>query len=57
MDLYRLLGGGAIGDLDPLPNVQLAVLPGTMHSALLTLTDRLLPVMVPFIDGPTPEMT
>jgi hypothetical protein len=35
--MFRLLGGGVVGDIVGLPPSQLAVLPGTTH---VTLTDR-----------------
>jgi pimeloyl-ACP methyl ester carboxylesterase len=33
--LFRLLGGRVVGDLQPLPSAQLAVLPGTGHTELM----------------------
>ncbi len=35
VEMFRLLGGGVVGDLSGLPNVQLAVLPGTTHITLI----------------------
>lgn len=55
VELFRLLGGGVIGDLGPLPNTQLAILPGTAHSALLDRTELLIPIVVPFLDAPLSE--
>ena len=64
--MFRLIGGRVVGDLAPLPSAQLAVLPGTAHSAVLTRTDlrreldRLAPhpllmaIVPPFLDGPMP---
>ena len=64
--LFRLLGGRVVGDLEPLPSAQLAVFPGTSHSAVLTRADvrreldRLAPnplvmaVVPPFLDAPMP---
>jgi pimeloyl-ACP methyl ester carboxylesterase len=37
VEMFRLLGGGVVGDLVGLPRSQLAVLPGTTH---VTLADR-----------------
>ncbi|MGH2514946.1 MAG: alpha/beta fold hydrolase [Ktedonobacterales bacterium] len=37
VEMFRLLGGGVVGDLVGLPRSQLAVLPGTTH---VTLVDR-----------------
>jgi pimeloyl-ACP methyl ester carboxylesterase len=60
VELFRLLGGGVIGDLAGLPKSQLAVLPGTTHfvppgSAVLDRTDWLLSLIPPFLDAPMPE--
>jgi hypothetical protein len=53
--MFRLLGGGVVGDLVGLPRSQLAVLPGTTH---VTLTDRaewLASMILAFLDVPTSE--
>ena len=60
VELFRLLGGGVMGDLAGLPKSQLAVLPGTTHfvppgSAVLDRADWLLSMIPPFLDAPTPE--
>ena len=60
VELFRLLGGGVMGDLAGLPKAQLAVLPGTTHfvppgSAVLDRVDWLLSMIPPFLDAPTPE--
>ena len=60
VELFRLLGGGVMGDLSGLPKSQLAVLPGTTHfippgSGLLDRADWLLAIIPPFLDAPTPE--
>jgi pimeloyl-ACP methyl ester carboxylesterase len=60
VELFRLLGGGVMGDLAGLPQSQLAVLPGTSHfiptgSGLLDRTDWLLSLIPPFLDAPIPE--
>jgi len=59
VELFRLLGGGVMGDLAGLPKSQLAVLPGTSHfvppgSAVLDRADRLLPMISLFLDAPVP---
>src|SRR5262249_3679327 len=41
MEMFRLLGGGVVGDLVGLPASQLAVLPGTSHVGLLERVDWL----------------
>lgn len=55
VELFRLRGGGAPGDFKPLPAAQLAVLPGTAHSAVTFRADLLPPIVVPFFDAPLPE--
>ncbi len=60
VEMYRLLGGGAMGDLVGLPASQLAVLPGTAHfvppgSGMLDRADWLLTMVPPFLDAPVPE--
>lgn len=55
VELLELLGGGVVGDLGQTATVQLAVLPGTAHSAVPTRADLLLAVIVPFLDAPMPE--
>lgn len=59
VELFRLLGGGAMGDLAGLPKSQLAVLPGTTHfippgSGILDRADWLLAMTTPFLDAPMP---
>jgi pimeloyl-ACP methyl ester carboxylesterase len=58
--LFRLLGGGVMGDLAGLPKPQLAVLPVTTHfvppgKAVLDRADWLLSIIPPFLDAPMPE--
>src|ERR687894_377591 len=60
VELFRLLGGGVMGDLAGLPRSQLAVLPGTTHfvppgNAVLDRADWLLSMIPPFLDAPMPE--
>jgi pimeloyl-ACP methyl ester carboxylesterase len=60
VELFRLLGGGVMGDLAGLPKSQLAVLPGTAHfippgSGVLDRADWLLSMIPPFLDAPMPE--
>jgi pimeloyl-ACP methyl ester carboxylesterase len=60
VELFRLLGGGVMGDLAGLPKSQLAVLPGTVHfipsgSAVLDRADWLVPMIGGFLDAPMPE--
>jgi pimeloyl-ACP methyl ester carboxylesterase len=60
VELFRLLGGGVLGDLAGLPKSQLAVLPGTTHFVppgfgLLDRADWLVSMIDEFLDGPMPE--
>ena len=55
VELFRLLGGGAPGDLGGLPRSRLAVLPGTTHVSLVDRADWLTPMVTEFLDAPTPD--
>ena len=60
VEMFRLLGGGVMGDLAGLPRAQLAVLPGTAHfvppgSGVLDRAGWLLPMIIEFLDAPVPE--
>jgi pimeloyl-ACP methyl ester carboxylesterase len=49
LELFQLLGGGVIGDFAPLPSVQLGIIPGAAHSAVLGRPDVLIPMVAPFL--------
>jgi pimeloyl-ACP methyl ester carboxylesterase len=56
VELFRLRGGGVMGDLSGMPESQLAVLPGTSHfvppgSGLLDREEWLLAMIAPFLDA------
>jgi pimeloyl-ACP methyl ester carboxylesterase len=55
MKMFRLLGGGVIGDLAGLPASQLAVLPGTSHVGLLDRVDWLQSMILGFLGTPAPR--
>jgi pimeloyl-ACP methyl ester carboxylesterase len=55
MRMFRLLGGGVIGDLAGLPASQLAVLPGTSHVGLLDRVDWLQSMILEFLGSPVPR--
>jgi pimeloyl-ACP methyl ester carboxylesterase len=62
VELFKLRGGGVMGDLAGLPHSQLAVLPGTSHFVppgfgLLDRAEWLLAMIQPFLDAPTPDDT
>jgi pimeloyl-ACP methyl ester carboxylesterase len=61
VEMFRLLGGGVMGDLAGLPNSQLAVLPGTSHfippgSAVLDRAGWLVAMIGEFLDGSETEL-
>jgi pimeloyl-ACP methyl ester carboxylesterase len=61
VEMFRLLGGGAMGDLAGFSKSQLVVLPGTAHfippgSGVLDRSEWLLAMVAPFLDVPTPEV-
>ena len=51
VELFRLLGGGVIGDLAGLPRSRLAVLPGTTHVTLVQRADWLASMVGEFLDA------
>jgi pimeloyl-ACP methyl ester carboxylesterase len=53
VEMFRLLGGGVIGDLVGLPKSRLAILPGTTHATMVTRGDWLVPMITEFLDAPT----
>ncbi len=50
--MFRLLGGGVLGDLAPMPPTQLAVLPGTSHIGVTGRAAVLMTMIPPFLDAP-----
>jgi len=50
--MFRLLGGGVLGDLMPMPPSRLAVLPGTSHIGVTSRADTLMTMIPPFLDAP-----
>jgi pimeloyl-ACP methyl ester carboxylesterase len=55
VEMFRLLGGGVVGDLVGLPRSQLAVLPGTTHVTLVDHADWLASMISEFLDAPISE--
>jgi pimeloyl-ACP methyl ester carboxylesterase len=55
VEMFRLLGGGVVGDVAGLPNSRLAVLPGTTHVTLVERADWLVSMIGEFLDAPMPE--
>jgi pimeloyl-ACP methyl ester carboxylesterase len=56
VEMFRLLGGGVMGDLAGLPNSRLAILPGTTHVMLVDRADWLVSMIGEFLDVPMPEV-
>jgi pimeloyl-ACP methyl ester carboxylesterase len=54
VEMFRLLGGGVMGDMAGLPKSQLAILPGTTHVTVVARTELLLAIIPPFLDTPVP---
>lgn len=53
VEMFRLLGGSKQdGSVGALPNSQLAILPATTHFTILSRTDLLIPIVIPFLDAP-----
>lgn len=52
VEMFRLLGGGVPGDLGPMPQTQLAVLPGTTHVGVLDRVDWLASMILAFLTPP-----
>jgi pimeloyl-ACP methyl ester carboxylesterase len=50
--MFRLLGGGIVGDLVDAPPSQLAILPGTSHIGLLERVEWLESMIISFLDDP-----
>jgi pimeloyl-ACP methyl ester carboxylesterase len=54
VEMFRLLGGGVVGDLAGLPPSQLAVLPGTSHLGVMDRADWLISMITEFFAAPIP---
>ncbi len=52
IEMFRLFGGGVMGDLAGMPASQLAVLPGTSHVGILERSSWLLDMIPAFLDAP-----
>ncbi|HEV2460562.1 MAG TPA: alpha/beta hydrolase [Ktedonobacterales bacterium] len=55
VEMFRLLGGGVVGDIVGLPRSQLAVLPGTTHVMLPDRAEWLTSMILAFLDAPMPH--
>jgi pimeloyl-ACP methyl ester carboxylesterase len=55
VEVFRLLGGGVVGDLVGLPRSRLAILPGTTHITLVHRAEWLLSMITEFLDAPVTD--
>jgi pimeloyl-ACP methyl ester carboxylesterase len=55
VEMFRLPGGGVVGDIAGLPRSRLAVLPGTTHITLVHRGDWLSSMVGEFLDAPAPD--
>lgn len=55
VEMFRLLGGGVIGDIVGLPKSQLAVLPGSTHITLVHRAEWLVSMIEAFLAAPMPD--
>jgi pimeloyl-ACP methyl ester carboxylesterase len=51
VEMFRLLGGGVVGDLVGVPASRLAIVPGTTHVTLVQRFDWLAPMIEEFLDA------
>ena len=56
VEMFRLVGGGVVGDLVGLPASQLAILPGTTHVTLMYKIDWVTSMTNEFLNLPMPEV-
>ena len=51
MDMFTKLGGGVFGDMQPMPSVRLAILPGTSHVGVMFKLNEVVPMISDFLDN------
>ena len=51
-ELFRAVGGGVFGDMAPMPQARLAVLPGTTHVGLISRAGWIAEMVTEFLDAP-----
>lgn len=54
VEMFRMFGGGRSGDMGPMPNSRLAVIPGANHMSFMTSAEAWLPMVTSFLDAPIP---
>jgi len=52
IEIFRLRGGGHMGDLGNMSNSQLVIFPATTHVGVMMHPDWLLQIVPPYLDGP-----
>jgi pimeloyl-ACP methyl ester carboxylesterase len=55
VEMFRLVGGGVVGDLVGLPASQLAILPGTTHVTVVYRTEWVTSMINAFLNAPMPD--
>src|SRR5215210_3038040 len=56
VEMFRLLGGGVVGDLVGLPSSQLAILPATTHQSIVVeRAEEVVAMIEPFLAAPMPD--
>ncbi|MEV7007092.1 alpha/beta hydrolase [Streptosporangium sp. NPDC051022] len=55
VEMFRLFGGGVMGDNVGLPNARLAILPGTTHITVVHRAELLTPMIDEFLDAPVSQ--
>jgi len=48
-ELFKAVGGGGFGIMEPLSDARLAVIPGTTHITVMMQTEELLKLISPFL--------
>ncbi len=54
VSMFKLMGGGVFGDMQPMPASQLAILPGASHVTAIANPRLLADMILPFLDSPLP---
>lgn len=54
IELFRLVGGGVMGDMLPPQRSQLAILPGTHHMGIVSKQREIAKITAAFLDAPVP---
>ena len=55
VEMFRLLGGGVLGDAVGLPRSRLAILPGTTHQTMVDRSEWVVSMIDDFLEAPMPK--